>query len=231
MHLRVCSLTYAATCLGYKLRRHIGKALRARSQAIRTALSAYNKLACQMNPPKPRLDWDAVVEYSYLSQFELLRDCRQDVRQRPWAAPAARLISQSYLKAQRAKEEIGRLNIEARRLFAWLKDEYWSLKASRDSTEPLIAREIDALIKRHVEIGAIQQRRLLQVVDLSGYSGGPLDGHRRKGAVSSSEPPPFLTTVEDADEQEAELRPRLPEEDEVIGDDVARLDDYVHSIE
>lgn len=67
-----------------------------------------------MNPPRPTLDWDAVVDYSYLSQFELLRDCREDVRQCPWAAPAARMVVQSYLKVRRAEEEIDRLNIEVR---------------------------------------------------------------------------------------------------------------------
>lgn len=184
-----------------------------------------------MSPPKPLLDWDAVVEYSYLSQFELLRDCRRDIRLQPWAAPAARLISQSYLKAHRAEEEIRRLNIEVRRLFTWLKDEYWRLKASRDCADPLIAKEIDRMIERHVEMGGVQQQRLLQIIALPGYSGSALEGGRQKGATGPSEPPPFSSTPEDVDQEEAELRPRLPEEDELVAEDVARLDDYVHSIE
>lgn len=66
----------------------------------------------EMMPPRPTLDWDAVVDYSCLSQFELLQDCQEDVQQRPWAAPAARLVVQSYLKVCQAQEEIVRLNVE-----------------------------------------------------------------------------------------------------------------------
>ncbi|KAG8939000.1 hypothetical protein FRC04_007139 [Tulasnella sp. 424] len=217
---------------GYKLRKHIGNALRARSQAIRTALAAYNNLACKMSPPRPTLDWDAVVEYSYLSQFELLRDCRQDIRTKPWAVPAARLITQSYLKVRRAEEEVCRLNIEARRLYTWLKDEYWRLKECRDHAEPLIAKEIDLLINRHVEMGGVQQHRLAQIAALPGFSGGELDGGRRRGSAEGSfTSAPFLGDAEDASHREAELRPRLPEEDELVADEIGRFDDYVHEIE
>ncbi|KAG6875347.1 hypothetical protein C0992_004219, partial [Termitomyces sp. T32_za158] len=46
---------------GYKLRKHIGKALKARSQAIKSALDRYNAAADQMSPPRPSLAWEQVV--------------------------------------------------------------------------------------------------------------------------------------------------------------------------
>ncbi|KAL0948667.1 hypothetical protein HGRIS_010470 [Hohenbuehelia grisea] len=59
---------------GYKLRKHISKALQTRSKAIRTALDKFNKAAAQLKPPRPALKWEEVVEYAFLSEFNLLRD-------------------------------------------------------------------------------------------------------------------------------------------------------------
>ena len=98
--------------LGYSLRKHIGKALKAHSQAIRTGLTKYNSAAAELQPPHDELSWDEVVEYAFLADFDLLRDTRQDIRKRPWATPAARLTMDSYFKILRAKEEIVRLNVE-----------------------------------------------------------------------------------------------------------------------
>ena len=66
----------------------------------------------ELNPPCPTLDWDQVVEYTFLADFDLLRDTRQDIRSRPWATPAARLAMDSYFKVLHAAEEIERLNVE-----------------------------------------------------------------------------------------------------------------------
>lgn len=60
--------------LGYSLRKHIGKALKARSQAIRTALTKYNSAAAELQPPHVELSWDEVVEYAFLADFDLLQD-------------------------------------------------------------------------------------------------------------------------------------------------------------
>ncbi|KAF8166891.1 hypothetical protein K438DRAFT_1458492, partial [Mycena galopus ATCC 62051] len=58
----------------YKLRKHIAKALQARSKAVRAAIERYNIAASAMTPPKPALEWDDVVEYAFLTDFDLLRD-------------------------------------------------------------------------------------------------------------------------------------------------------------
>lgn len=188
-----------------------------------------------MTPPQPSLDWDTVVNYTYLSQFELLRDCREDVREREWATPAARMVSQSYLKVHRAEEEIARLNIEVRRLYTWMKDEYWYLQSAMkavETTEPLISKEIALLLNRHVAASAAQNYRITQILALPGYTGGSLEGGIRQGLASiNGDYPQFTTEVEDPDYREAELRPRLPEDDEEISEQIARLDDYVDSVD
>ncbi|KAJ7362212.1 hypothetical protein DFH08DRAFT_1024107 [Mycena albidolilacea] len=81
---------------GYKLRKHIAKALQTRSKTIRTALE--------------------VVEFTFLSDFDLLRDPEGNAVICPWATPAARALMDTHFKILRATEEIQRLNIEIRRL-------------------------------------------------------------------------------------------------------------------
>jgi hypothetical protein len=97
---------------GYRLRKHIGQALQKRSSAIRTALDCYNTAALALNPPRLPLKWDEVVEYAFISDFDLLRDAHQEIRHCPWATPAGRLAMDTYFKLLRAREEIDRLNVE-----------------------------------------------------------------------------------------------------------------------
>jgi len=100
---------------GYKMRKHISKALQSRSQAIRSALERYNTAARLLPIPRRQLDWKEVVEYTFLADFDLLRDARQDISDRPWATLAGRLAMDLHFKIERAHEEITRLNVEIRR--------------------------------------------------------------------------------------------------------------------
>ncbi|KAJ7815583.1 hypothetical protein B0H14DRAFT_3476097 [Mycena olivaceomarginata] len=108
---------------GYKLRKHIAKALQVRSKAVRTALEHYNAAASAMTPPKVLLSWDEVVGYAFLAEFDLLREGREDIRTEPWALPAGRAAMDQHFKICRADEEIVRLNIEIPRLVTFMADE------------------------------------------------------------------------------------------------------------
>ncbi|KAJ7688824.1 hypothetical protein B0H17DRAFT_1160244 [Mycena rosella] len=85
----------------YELRKHIAKALQVRSKTIRAALGRYNAAAAGLTPKRRSLTWPEVIEYVFLSDFDILRD------------PTG----------NRAKEEIPRLNIEIRRLVTYIRDE------------------------------------------------------------------------------------------------------------
>lgn len=89
------------------MRKHIANTLKARSQARHTALDKYNAAALSLTLPRPLLDWDEVVAYAFLSDFDLLCDTRQDVRTHPWATPAARLVTDQWHKL--LHQEIGGL--------------------------------------------------------------------------------------------------------------------------
>ncbi|KAJ7104590.1 hypothetical protein C8R43DRAFT_1092224 [Mycena crocata] len=108
---------------GYKMRKHIAKALQARSKAVRAAIDRYNAAAMLLDPPMPQLSWDQVVEYAFLADFDILRDTRAEVRARPWTRPSYRLAMDNSFKILRAREEIKRLNVEIPRVITWIRDE------------------------------------------------------------------------------------------------------------
>ncbi|KAJ7713506.1 hypothetical protein B0H16DRAFT_1667329 [Mycena metata] len=91
---------------GYKLRKHIAKALQVRSQAIRNTLNSYNTAAKSIVPADRQLSWGEVIEYAFLADFDLLRKPAKLNEVRPWATPSARLLLDKYFKIQWAREEI-----------------------------------------------------------------------------------------------------------------------------
>jgi len=108
---------------GYKLRKHIAKALQARSKAIRTALDAYNIAAAALDPPRPQLSWDVVVQYGFLAEFDLLRFSRRDVREEPWAKGPGRAAMDQHFDLLGAKEEIRKLDVEIQRFVTFMRDD------------------------------------------------------------------------------------------------------------
>ncbi|KAJ6552453.1 hypothetical protein DFH09DRAFT_1248675 [Mycena vulgaris] len=87
---------------GYKLRKHIAKALQVRHHS---------------------LTWAEMIEYAFLSDFDILRDPDGNAARRPWADPAAHHLMDCFFKIERARKEITRLNIEIRRLVTYIRDE------------------------------------------------------------------------------------------------------------
>ncbi|KAJ7853198.1 hypothetical protein B0H13DRAFT_1643142 [Mycena leptocephala] len=108
---------------GYKLRKHIAKALQTRSRTIRAALDRYNAAAAALDPPRRTLSWSEVIDFTFLADFDILRDPEGNAALRPWATPGARELMDTHFKIERAKEEIHRLNIEIRRLVTYIQDE------------------------------------------------------------------------------------------------------------
>ncbi|KAJ7803082.1 hypothetical protein B0H14DRAFT_3778815 [Mycena olivaceomarginata] len=86
---------------GYKLRKHIAKALQARSKGVRSALDRYNDAAVMLSPPRTQLSWEQIVDYAFLADFDLLREGREDICSEPWAQPAGK----QALVHQLSKEE------------------------------------------------------------------------------------------------------------------------------
>jgi hypothetical protein len=107
------------------MRRQISIRLKIRSQTIRSAIKTYNKAASELSPPRSRIEPSSVLDMAFLSQFDLLRYSQHnhDIRSKPWADPATRVLTDKYFELKRANEEILRLNLEWRRVHTWLLDE------------------------------------------------------------------------------------------------------------
>ncbi|KAJ7733361.1 hypothetical protein B0H16DRAFT_1665104 [Mycena metata] len=136
-----------ARCLScYKLRKHIAKALQARSKG---------------------LSWEQIVDYAFLADFDLLRDGREDIRGEPWAQPAGRLAMDQHFKLLRADEEIARLNLEIPRLVTHMADEdrfliYHERRLTREGN-PALAHQVAAHRMERGRFNALHMERLVKL--------------------------------------------------------------------
>ncbi|KAI0687957.1 hypothetical protein BC835DRAFT_1236170, partial [Cytidiella melzeri] len=167
--------------IAYKLREKIGQALRTRAEAIRKALDEYNKQASLLNPPRPKLRWEELIDLSSVGAFDLLRNARQDIRQLQWADPLHREATRLYFNIQQAQEELSRCNVEVRRILTSMYDEhvdYWHAVALSIVPHPTLACELS---KRWVErdhVNTCVARRLHQIALLPRFSGALEIGRR-----------------------------------------------------
>lgn len=160
--------------IGYKLRKHISSALQQRSKAIHNSIEQYNTLVKQMKLSRPTLTWEQVINYAFLADFDVLRDCRDDVSKRPWANPASCALMDDYFKVIRAKEEITRLNIEIRRVVTYLRDEERFLQAKErelSKTKPLLAHQIKHLRLEHTRFTDLHMSNFHKLSSLPEFIG------------------------------------------------------------
>jgi hypothetical protein len=130
---------------------------------------------------KPELHWEEIVEYSFLSEFDLLRDARQDIRSCPWATPAGRHALDTYFKIQGARNEIQRLDVEIKQLITQMQDEERFLRRHIDllsSVNPLLAHQIFLYSLDRARFNDIHRQRLHRLSSLPGFSGNLIPGCR-----------------------------------------------------
>ncbi|KAF7377629.1 hypothetical protein MSAN_00185700 [Mycena sanguinolenta] len=191
----VLKLFLANVCLkGYKLRKHIAKALQTRSKAIRNALARYNSAAAALSPPRRQLTWAEVIDYTFLSEWDLLRDPDANAKIRPWASPAARLVLDTYFKIERAQEEIDRLNVEIRRLVTYIRDEkeYLDHKAREiEKTDPNLAFFVRQYQWRHGWFDEGHMKKLTELKKTLGrrFTETLVPGQRITPTLSTRPPP------------------------------------------
>ncbi|KAI6018922.1 hypothetical protein BKA83DRAFT_4495684 [Pisolithus microcarpus] len=160
---------------GYKMRKHISKAISRRSAAIRAALERYNKLAPRQRPLRPKLDYAEVIGYSLLGEFSLLKHSCYEVLEKLWALPDNREMMMKYYKLQRSQEEITRLNVEIRRLQAWVDFDGEKMKVAaqgfRDSGSSELASEMESMYAERVHVNDFHHAQLQKIYEMPGYTG------------------------------------------------------------
>ncbi|KZO93751.1 hypothetical protein CALVIDRAFT_485477, partial [Calocera viscosa TUFC12733] len=160
---------------GYAMRTSIAKAIQERSAAIRSALDKYNHMAILLVPPRPTLDFQEVIDMTFLSDFALLRYSRNDIRKRQWSDPLVRQAMTQWLLVRCAKEEIKRLNIEIRRLWTALhvepKEMLQRIEQVQAEGNMLLAAEMSLRLVRRLEVDKHLRQRILMIFQLDGFSG------------------------------------------------------------
>lgn len=204
--------------VGYHTRTHIAKSLQTRSKAIRNAVKQYNAVALTLD--RPTLDWAKVTHYSFLDEFNLLRD--NNVNQKPWADPVIRETMRKYQRLQRAKEELIRCNIEVRRLHTSIVDEHRTFN-DLAVTGPLNG-EIHEFVSRRKAVNSLLIARIKQIYSLPGFTGVPSPGVRKGHVV----PDPLPDTSTDAiDLSDDDVDDGL--DDALLGD-IGGLVEYVSNL-
>ncbi|KAG1870566.1 hypothetical protein C8R48DRAFT_548618, partial [Suillus tomentosus] len=165
--------------LGYKLCTQIAKALKTRATAIRNALNRYNKYAGQLDPPRPPITWEQVVEFSQLAEFDLLRDTDNQLLHKHWAIPRNRQASAKYFDLQRSKEEIVRCNVEIARLRTKIRDDaihFPAVIAQLRTSNPPLTMEVQRCWHHLRSMNAFHLSHIAQIEALPGYSGSRAAG-------------------------------------------------------
>ncbi|KAI9059666.1 hypothetical protein FKP32DRAFT_1614124 [Trametes sanguinea] len=201
----------------YKVRTHIAKNLQRRSKAIRTAVKQYNAAAQALVPPRPSLDWTKVTHYTFLDEFELLRDTRNDIRAKPWTQPLVRETMKKARRVARAREELVRCNVEVRRLHTAILDENCMLdNAVRDARQrgDIVSGPLTLFATRRKRVNTRLLAVITQIHDLDGYTGETTPGQRKGGARVQAD-----SRAADAQDVSGELAEiRMDQETEVVED-------------
>ena len=158
--------------LGYKQQKKISAGLKKRSRAVNTVLDDYNRQAECLG--RPVLDFQQVIKYSFLSDFKLLHHTHNDITQKPWANPLVCNGMISWMKIERAKEEINCLNVEARCLMTFIWDSSVAQQQAIQhlhQTNPALATELQGRHRAQSSINTLLLQQLHKMQLLQGFSG------------------------------------------------------------
>jgi hypothetical protein len=115
-----------------------------------------------------------VVEYTFLADFDLLRDTNRTIVDKPWSQPTAHNAMNTYFKIHGAKHEIVRLNVEIRRLRTFMVDEEHFLEVRARAlfdTNPEIAFQIERLRQCRMLVNTHHRKYLDSLHQMEGFSG------------------------------------------------------------
>lgn len=157
----------------------------------------YNKAATNLRPPRPPFDWTTISHYNFLDEFELLKDTRNDVSERPWTQSDIRELMRQLRRIDRAREEVVCCTVQAQRLYTSIADEHDVFRAVLEKMEvakdPLYAVMYD-FCERRVNVNMCHIERLQQMAGLPGFAGSLARGHRKSSSFMPSSSTPSLST-------------------------------------
>ncbi|TFK79319.1 hypothetical protein K466DRAFT_505734 [Polyporus arcularius HHB13444] len=174
---------------GYKVRTYLAKSLQRRCRAIRNAVAEYNAAARALKPARPEVDFDKVTHYTFLEQFTLLQDTRNDIRDKPWTRPEVRETIKLSRRIRRAREEVSSVNREARRVHTSIRDEeilFRSVLTQLKDEGNVLHGAVEEYCRHRRAANARNMMYLQKLYALPGFTGIPSAG-RHPGAQPSPE--------------------------------------------
>lgn len=166
------------------MRSQIANSLKKRCKAIRNAVNAYNKTADAFDPPRPHVNWQKVAKYEFIEEFELLKNTRNDVAEKEFTEPAAREMIKIWRRVVRAREEVTRCEVEARRLHTSIRDEailFNRILSEMDHDDPLYGA-VEGYCTRRGRINARLLLRIQQIYAVPIFTGTKGPGTRLGGS-------------------------------------------------
>ncbi|KAJ6631993.1 hypothetical protein B0H10DRAFT_2206396 [Mycena sp. CBHHK59/15] len=159
---------------GYKLRKHIAKALQSQLKAVKTMLYKYNNATSVLEVPQEPLTWEQVVEYTFLADFDLLCEAQDDIRKEPWALPSGRIAMDQHYKLLHTDEEIQRLKIEILCFVTYMRDEecfllYHKARIRGGKGKDSLAHQVCLYRMERVQFNAVHMVRLTKLSKEPGF--------------------------------------------------------------
>lgn len=173
------------------MRSQIANSLKKRCKAIRNAVNAYNKAADAFDPPRPHANWQKVAKYEFIEEFELLKQTGTNIAEKEFVEPAAREMIKIWRRVARAREEVGRCQVETRRLHTSIRDEeihFNSVLSTMDRGDPLY-QAVEDFCTRRLRINMRLLMRIQQIYAVPIYTGTKGPGTRLSGSPSVTNHP------------------------------------------
>ena len=208
------------------MRTHISNALQRRSKAIRNAVKSYNTAALALNPPRDTLDWSKVSHFTFLDQFNVLKDTRHSVFDQPWAKPVVRSLMKQHRQIERAREEITHCNIEIRRLHTSITDEEKKFNAILPTLNSSMLGPVSDFVQRRQAVNRLLLARIHRTYDLPGFTGNPTPG-KRKG---SADTPDSEITAPESNDIDPHSDDGEDEDDDEFTEGVGAVVDFMSNI-
>ncbi|KAL0564802.1 hypothetical protein V5O48_017232 [Marasmius crinis-equi] len=186
--------------VGYRQRTQIAKALKVRAEAIKKAITDYNKAASALDPPRPALDWIQIVDMVKLADFDLLRDTETPLSELIWAKPENKEVMSLHFSIIRAREEINRLNVEITRKITHMLDEhadfYHAIRAAQAKEDTDLVHWLQFHSHNQSTLNTHVAEQLMRTSKLRGFTGNLLPGERigRDPRLTDSAPLPIWAT-------------------------------------
>ena len=177
---------------------HIAKSLQVCCKIIKCATDAYNIAAAELNPPRQCVDWAKLFLYSFLEEFALLQDIRNNVSDKLWAKPVTQAAIKVYDRAQHAREEISWLNLKVRHFYTSIRDEHvlFANALGTLSTSDPVRGALQDFVDRRQVMHCHLLLRILQVYALPGFSGIRSPGMREGGSPTANSPLATLPLID-----------------------------------